>query len=194
MNAQEEAAWEIHQFLTELQVSYAIIGGTAVQLWGEPRLTQDVDLTVATPLDDPDTFIKQILDRFDSRVKDAHQFARKSRVILVKASNDIPLDISLGLPGYEDQVVERAIWYELAPGKQIRLCSAEDLIIHKAVASRPQDIRDIEGVIYRQGSQLDAGYIRQWLTIFAELLENPDIPQAFERPWKQIANVSHKKG
>lgn len=26
MNAQEEAAWEIHQFLTELQVPYAIIG------------------------------------------------------------------------------------------------------------------------------------------------------------------------
>lgn len=137
-------------------------------------------------MDDPDTFIKQILDRFDSRVKDAHQFARKSRVILVKASNDIPLDISLGLPGYEDQVVERAIWYEVAPGKQIRLCSAEDLIIHKAVASRPQDIRDIEGVIYRQGSQLDAAYIRQWLTIFAELLENPDILQRFEQLWKQV--------
>lgn len=188
MNAQEEAAWEIHQFLRLLQVPYAIIGGTAVQLWGEPRLTQDVDLTVATPLDDPDTFIKQILDRFDSRVNDAHQFARKSRVILVKASNDIPLDISLGLPGYEDQVVERAIWYELAPGKQIRVCSAEDLIIHKAVASRPQDIRDIEGVIFRQKNHLDATYIRQWLTIFAELLENPEIPQTFEHPWKQIVN------
>lgn len=116
------------------------------------------------------------------------QFARKSRVILVKASNDTPLDISLGLPGYEDQVVERAVAYELAPGKQVQICSPEDLIIHKAVASRPQDIRDIEGIIFRQKNHLDATYIRQWLTIFAELLENPEIPQAFERPWKQIVN------
>ncbi len=70
----------------------------------------------------------------------------------------------------------------------MQICSAEDLIIHKAVASRPQDIRDIEGVIFRQKNNLDATYIRQWLTIFAELLENPEIPQAFERPWKQIVN------
>lgn len=188
MNAQEEAAWEIHQFLRLLQVPYAIIGGTAVQFWGEPRLTEDIDLTVATPLDDPETFIKHILERFSPRVEDAHQFARKSRVILVRASNDTPLDISLGLPGYEDQVVERAVAYEFAPGKQMQICSAEDLIIHKAVASRPQDIRDIEGVIFRQKNNLDATYIRQWLTIFAELLENPEIPQAFERPWKQIVN------
>lgn len=187
MNAQEEAAWEIHQFLRLLQVPYAIIGGTAVQFWGEPRLTEDVDLTVATPLDDPEAFIKHILERFSPRVKDAHQFAQKSRVILVRASNDTPLDISLGLPGYEDQVVERAVAYELAPGKLVRICSAEDLIIHKAVASRPQDIRDIEGVIYRQGGQLDATYIRQWLTIFAELLDNLDILQLFERLWQQVS-------
>jgi len=40
-----EAAWEIHCFMTSHQIPYAIIGGLAVQYWGEPRLTGDVDIT-----------------------------------------------------------------------------------------------------------------------------------------------------
>ncbi|MCB0003438.1 MAG: hypothetical protein KDI12_17120 [Anaerolineae bacterium] len=66
------------------------------------------------------------------------------------------------------------------------MCSAEDLIIHKAIAGRPQDIRDIEGVIYRQKLALDAGYIREWLQAFSDLLENPDIMARFETPWNVI--------
>ena len=55
------------------------------------------------------------------------------------------------------------IEYEVQPGKSIYLCSAEDLIIHKAVAGRPQDISDIRGVIYRQGDKLNITTIRTWL-------------------------------
>ena len=36
----------------------------------------------------------------------------------------------------------RAEEHDLAPGKAILICSAEDLIVHKAVAGRAQDIRD----------------------------------------------------
>lgn len=35
-------AAEVAAFLEELDVPYAIIGGLAVQHWGEPRLTHDV--------------------------------------------------------------------------------------------------------------------------------------------------------
>ena len=98
----------------------------------------------------------------------------------------MPLDISLGLPGYEDEVMRRAAPVEVAPGKQVRICSAEDLIIHKAIAGRPQDAHDIEGVVYRQFAALDAAYIRRWLREFAELLENPEIQQRFEFPWRKI--------
>ncbi len=44
MNPRFEAAWEIHQFLTARGIAYAIIGGTALPRWGEPRFTKDVDL------------------------------------------------------------------------------------------------------------------------------------------------------
>ena len=109
----------------------------------------------------------------------------RHRVLLVKTSNGYPVDISFGLPGYEEQVINRAINHKLAPGKSVRLCSAEDLIIHKAIAGRVQDILDIEGVIARQGHRLDIAYIRLWLGAFAELLESSEVSQRFEQAWRK---------
>lgn len=187
MNTREQAAWEMHLFFRELGINYTIIGGMAVQIWGEPRLTQDVDLTTAVPLDQPSsTFIQQVLDRFPARLDDALAFAQRSRVILVRASNRCPVDISLGLPGYEDEVIQRAVEVDLEPGKAVRICSAEDLIIHKTIAGRPQDVRDVEGIVYRQRDGLDVSYIRTWLQAFADLLDNPEIIQRFESPWQRI--------
>ncbi len=191
MNEQEAAAWEIHEFFQSLGLPHAVIGGLAVQWWGEPRVTKDVDLTVVVPLDQPSrVFVQQVLGRFPARIDNALDFAQRSRVILITASNGCPVDISQGLPGYEDEVMQRAVEFELEPGKTIRVCSAEDLIIHKAIAGRPQDVRDVEGIVYRQRDQLDVAIIRRWLQAFAELLDNPEIIERFERPWRRI----HSRG
>ena len=187
MNEQEAAVWEIHRFFQYFGLPYAVIGGMAVQWWGEPRVTKDVDLTAVAPLDQPSSaLVQQVLDRFPARIENALEFARRSRVILITASNGCPADISLGLPGYEDEVMRRAVEFELEPGKAIRVCSAEDLVIHKAIAGRPQDVRDIEGIVYRQRDALDMAIIRRWLHAFAELLDNPEIVERFERPWQRI--------
>jgi len=186
MNSRETAVWEIHQLLTKIDIPYVIIGGMAVQHWGEPRFTQDVDLTVSAPINEPEAFIKRVLDQFSPRMKEALAFAIQNRVLLSQASNGCPIDLSLALPGYEDEVMARAVAYEIVQGKLVRLCSAEDLIIHKSVAGRPQDIRDIEGIVYRQGELLDAAYIQRWLQSFADLLYKPEIVEIFETPWRKM--------
>mgnify|MGYP000872919001 CR=1 FL=1 len=185
MNVIDPVVWEIHHVLTQLKLPYAIIGGTAVQYWGEPRFTKDVDLTLLAPLESFPETVELLLTRFQPRIEDALRFALRHRVLLVKTSNGYPVDISFGLPGYEEQVINRAINHELAPGKSVRLCSAEDLIIHKAIAGRVQDILDIEGVIARQGHRLDTTYIRMWLGAFAELLESSEVSQRFEQAWRK---------
>ena len=86
----------------------------------------------------------------------------------------------------------RAVEVELEPGKPVRLCSAEDLIIHKAVARCPRDVKDIEGVVYRQADRLDTSYIRPWLNEFASLLADPDLLAPFERAWHKLQ--SHRNG
>lgn len=186
MTANEDAALEVHQVLSELRIPYAIIGGMAVQYWGEARFTQDLDLTVVIPIEEQEDTLRVLGNQLPPRQPNAIEFALKHRVFLVQTSVGFQVDIALGLPGYEDEVISRAIDYVIEPDKTIRLCSAEDLILHKVVANRPQDIRDLEGVIIRQGKNLDLAYIRQWLKIFAEWLAPDDIIDRFEAPWQKF--------
>ena len=186
MNLQIEAAWEIHRFLTARNIPYAIIGELAVQYWGEPRFTKDVDVTVLVPAEDQEKVLCDLLSRFTPRISDALKFALKNRILLVCTASQCDIDISLGIPGYEEKVVAHVVDYELGNGRNIKFCSAEDLIIHKAVAGRPQDGSDIEGVILRQGKKLDILYIRRWLKEFSSLLEVSEIKQRFENPWKKF--------
>jgi len=156
-----EAAWELHKFLTKHKIPYAIIGGFAVQHLGTPRLTADVDIEILAPLvEGSESYVKLFLAHFSSRDnQDPFIRAKRDRVILLSASNERDIDISFGVPGYQDEFLKRAVEYKLTRGKIVRLCSAEDLVIHKCVAGRDKDLRDIEGVIARQGVALDVAYI-----------------------------------
>lgn len=178
------AALEVGNFLVKRKIPYAIIGGLAVQVWGQVRLTADADLSVAAPLTTGSApLVRLITEHFPSRSADPVDFAAKTRMVLITASNGVEVDISLALPGYEDQLFARAVDYEIEPGRTLRLCSAEDLIIHKCVAGRPQDISDVQSVVKRQGKKLDTAYIRRWLRDFSDVLANPDILERFESAW-----------
>lgn len=185
MNLQFETAWRLHQFLTDRKIPYVIIGGIAVQRWGQPRLTRDVDLTIVVPAGREELVLGDILNAFPGRVEDALQFALVHRVLPVGLPGGSEADITLGLPGYEEGVMARAVDYDLGDGRAVRLCSAEDLIIHKAVAGRPQDLVDIEGIVARQRDRLDLAYLRRWLGEFSALVDDQEIAQRFERAWEE---------
>ena len=75
MNGQFEAAWQLHRFLTERDIAYVVIGGIAVQRWGEPRLTIDVDLAILLPAGGEERRLREIAAAFPPRLKDAVAFA-----------------------------------------------------------------------------------------------------------------------
>lgn len=191
MNPQFRAIWEVHQFFTSENIPYVLIGGIALQWWGEPRFTRDVDVTILINLGNEETVIKKILSFFPPRIPNALAFALKNRICLVKSKENYEIDISLGIPGYEEEVIKRAVGCKIDKNRIVRICSAEDLIIHKAVAGRPQDISDIESIIIRQGKTLDSKYIRKWLKEFSDALEMSEILERFERHWKRL--ISRKK-
>lgn len=183
MNRQFETAWRLHRFLTERGIPYAIIGGLAAQRWGEPRFTRDVDLTILLTPGAEAAALRELVATFPGRLPDAVAFALEHRVLLVTVPEGCEADISLGLPGFEEQVIARAAPYDLGEGRQVRLCSAEDLVVYKAVAGRPRDLEDIEGIVARQGRALDVAYIRSRLRGLADLASDPEMPAHFERAW-----------
>ena len=180
MNPLFAAARELADFLETSGFSFCLIGGLVVERWGEPRLTHDVDATVLADYGSEARVIDAVLARFDARRLDAREFALTYRVLLVKASNGVDLDLSLAAFDFEREVLDRATPYRFADDAVFPTCSAEDLVIYKAVAGRPRDVADIETVVGRQRDRLDAARVRRWLQIFAELKEEPDLARPFE--------------
>jgi len=120
-----------------------------------------------------ETFVTAILDRFPSRIPDGRAFALARRVLLIRAGNGKDVDIALGGLPFEEEMVQRAVPVEFAPGLVLPCCTAEDLIILKAFAGRPRDWLDVETVILRQ-KDLDASYIQRHLGLLCDLKEDPD--------------------
>lgn len=181
MDIQKNAIKELHDFLTTREIPYALIGGIAVQMWGEPRYTQDVDVTIVLDQNKEDAVLLALVQRFKPRISDAVTFALKNRVLLLKSDFSVNLDISLGLPGYEEEIIARAAYCDLGRGMRgIRICSAEDLIVMKIIAGRPRDIDDVETILIRQKNTLDVDYVKEKLEDFTSLLETSDLCLKFD--------------
>jgi len=170
-----EAATELQAFCEERGWSFCFIGGLALQHWGEPRLTFDVDATLLTGFGDEESYIDPLLESFRARVPEAREFARRNRVLLLESSDGIPLDIALGALPFEAEAVRRSRLVFLGGDVPLRLCSAEDLVVMKAFADRGRDWLDIEGVLIRQGTGLDWEYLLEQLRPLVEAKEAPDI-------------------
>jgi len=171
-----EAARDLQAFLTQRQWRFCIIGGMALLRWGDPRFTRDVDVTLLSGFGHEEQFITPLLaSGYRGRIADAAGFALRNRVLLLQSPNGVPIDIALGGLPFEEVVVERSSLCEYAPGCALRTCSAEDLIVLKLFAFRPQDVLDVETIAIRQEGALDWGHIERHLGPLAEIKEQPEI-------------------
>ncbi len=67
-----QAAVSLGQQLEIFRIPYCVIGGVAVQRWGEPRQTVDVDATLLIGFGCEESAIEHLLSQFNSRI-DKHQ-------------------------------------------------------------------------------------------------------------------------
>jgi len=177
-------AQKVTEFCRERGWKFCFIGGLALQRWGEPRKTIDVDLTLLTGFGKEEAFVDALLSEFTSRRNDGRDFALRYRVLLLHIGN-VGVDIALGALPFEEHTIARSSDYVLNNGFRIPTCSAEDLIIHKAFANRLQDWADIQNVLIKQHGKLDFELILRELTPLVSLKEEPDILNQLERLRKE---------
>lgn len=170
-----QAAADLQAFCESKHWRYCFIGGLAVLRWGEPRQTVDVDLTLVTGFTHESQYVSELLGRFEGRRADAADFARSHRVLLLRSSSGVGLDVALGGMPFEESAVARSTMYRFPPDVPLRTCSAEDLLVFKAFAGRPKDWMDVEGVVTRQAATLDWDYVFANLAPLAELKEAPEL-------------------
>jgi Nucleotidyl transferase AbiEii toxin, Type IV TA system len=173
-------ATEMQKFCEEQDWKFCIIGGFALQYWGEQRLTKDVDLTLYVGFGYEEKYIDALLEKFISRIDNAKEFALRNRVILLKTENGIGIDISLGAFPFEESMTERATYQEYLPNISLKICTAEDLIVSKAFADRGKDWIDIQSVLIKQDN-LDWKYVFEQLKPLVELKEEPEILTKLEK-------------
>jgi predicted nucleotidyltransferase len=161
---------------------YALIGGVALSQWGVVRATYDVDIKILVPDLDFDGVRANLRTAFPVRAR-AH--LPENPYIVAINIDGVTVDFLLTLPGYEEQIIERAIQRDLG-GWSVWICSAEDLIIQKASAGRDKDWPDIEALLIEQYGKLDYAYIEDWLKQFAEALENPALLIEYHRLLERV--------
>jgi hypothetical protein len=97
-----EAAGQLQAFCDGQGWRSCFSGGLAVQRWGEPRVTLDVDLTVLAGYGGEGPFIDALRAAYSPRMEDAGEFARRHRVLLRSTASGVGIDVSIrvALAGY----------------------------------------------------------------------------------------------
>lgn len=157
-----------------------VFGAQAVISYGVPRLSADVDVTLALHPDEPERFAREMQAAgFALRVHDA-DFVHQTRVMpFVHVPTGMPLDVVLAASGLEDDFLDRAVPTEIG-GAAVPLIERSDLIIAKVLAGRPKDIEDARALWRLHGADLDRDRIRRTLRLLEEALSQSDLLPAFE--------------
>lgn len=153
---------------------------------GVVRATHDVDIKVLVPDNDYLAIRTKLQVAFP---QPARPQLPPNGLIVAVLVNDVIVDFLLALPGYEELIIEHAILRDVG-GWSAWICTAEDLIIQKAVAGRDKDWLDIESLLVEQSNQLDEAYIEEWLIQFAEALENPLLLKKFKDLQNRVKKLS----
>jgi predicted nucleotidyltransferase len=178
----EELLERIALELDSRDIPYMIIGGQAVLLYGEPRLTRDIDIALGVGVEDAESIIELALGLnlmpLPAEVKD---FVRETSVLpTIDEASGIRVDFIFSQSSYEREAIGRARLVEIR-GTEVRFTSLEDLIIQKVISGRPRDIEDAKAVLVKNPG-FDREYMHKWLDEFDAALDT-----AFHKTFDELS-------
>ena len=156
--------------LMEASIPYMVIGGQAVLLYGEPRLTRDIDVTLGMGVDGLDR-IKKItrIIGLGSLVENEKEFVEQNRVLpTIDKKSGIRVDFIFSFSPYGRQAIERSRDVKLGHSS-VKFASLEDVVIHKVIAGRARDLEDVKSILLKN-REYDSVYIERWLKQFDKSL------------------------
>lgn len=162
----DETIARIAAALEKAGIPYMLIGGQAVLLYGEPRLTRDIDITLGINVDRLEALLSVVkLLSLEPCPKDAEAFVRRTMVLpTLDEATGIRVDFIFSFTPYESQAILRARKVRIL-GQDVCFATVEDLIIHKIFAGRLRDIEDVRTVLAKNAA-VDIDYIEKCLEAF----------------------------
>ena len=162
------------------RIPYMIIGGQAVLLYGEPRLTRDIDITLGVNIDRITELLAVVKElSLKPLPEDVEAFAMQTMVLpAVDETTGIRVDFIFSFLPYEREAIGRARKI-MVLNQDICFASPEDVIIHKIFAGRPRDMEDVRTVLLKNPG-VDISYIRNWLKEFDAASDEKKFVRAFD--------------
>lgn len=172
------------------RIRWYVFGAQAAVVYGSPRMTMDVDVTIALPTEKVRPLVAALLrSGFNSRARDLEAFFERSRVIpLVHGKTKMPLDLVVARDSLETAFLERARLVDIGGGLRVPLITPEDLVIAKIFAGRPRDVEDVRAVLGARGSAMDLRYVRTILGQLDEAEDRADLLPLLERLLREASS------
>lgn len=176
----EEILSRIGASLTRHRLPYMIIGGQAVLLYGEPRLTRDIDITLGVNVDYLNDLLEVVRELSLKPIpENIETFVRQTMVFpAFDESTGIRVDFIFSFTPYEIEAIKRAKKIKILE-QEVCFASPEDIIIHKIFAGRPRDLEDARTIILKNPG-IDIQYIKNWLKEFDASSEKKNFLKTFE--------------
>ncbi|MFQ5507458.1 MAG: hypothetical protein ACE5F1_22065 [Planctomycetota bacterium] len=149
------------------RIPYAFMGGLALNAWGVPRATFDLDIAVTVESEGIPRLLAQLRSD-DVEVDDSflHGFVNrlagmeKAAVRLLSGGAWFLVDLFFATTPFLHSVMERRVAIELGETR-IHVVTAADLVLFKLLAGRRKHWVDIENVIVIQGVP-EPEYLQTW--------------------------------
>lgn len=128
-------------------LSYAVVGGLAVGVHGEPRVTRDLDFVIAVESDAEAERVVRVLQGagylVESLFEDETKRISTVRTIHRKAPG-VFTDFLFHTTRVEEEIVSDSTREHIAGVRSVRVAARSHLLAMKVLASRPKDLVDLQ--------------------------------------------------
>ncbi|MEX2318152.1 MAG: hypothetical protein WD669_13420 [Pirellulales bacterium] len=166
---------KLGEVFDRLQLRYAVGGALANNYWGTLRATEDVDCLISLPAlkyqlfaDELNAIGCTLLDGNNQHVSvtvpELRAQAQSRKLIeCYYPLADAAVRVELFVPAVElqDEILRRAVPIRVR-NRDIRVTTAEDLVLMKLFFHRVKDLQDVRGILWVQRGQLDLDYLKSW--------------------------------
>jgi predicted nucleotidyltransferase len=176
MNRLATSLARISADLDDLGISWAVVGGLAVSVRAEPRLTRDVDVAISVASDiDAERIVRALRDRGYQPIQLLEQEG-VNRLATARMTTEghvegIVLDLLFASSGIESEIVAESERLEVFAGIEARVASRPHLMAMKILArddrTRPQDLDDLRSLL-RVASPAEIDATRASLVMITE--------------------------
>lgn len=141
-------------------------------LRGHNRVTQDIDALVLADLPEMQVLVDELSKvGITARVPDWKAFMLANRMLLLRTSSHIDIDISWGILPFEVDMVAGA---ERMIDGLLPVPKTEDILVMKLVAGRSKDLDDVRALV-ELGAEFDKTKVSSIVREMADALEDPQI-------------------